>query len=805
MPIDNNLDNRPSQVRNEEENDLLNLADLWSMIWDNKWWYVLSVAICLCFSVFYLYRTASSYTRTAKVMIDDTNENSALRDLASFTGGVRYRNMSGSNVYNEIEAISSPDIMQTVVKRLGLETSYVEKQFLRSREKFTDSPIALVLAGDNNASAFSFEIVSGKDSTFTIKDLAVAGETIKHTEKISGRLRDTVSTPVGKIVIVPTEFIDKWKKPMRVSWVNSAKLAKAYCKGVTVALSGKESTVIVLTMKDRFPSRADAVLRTLIDVYNEHWVENKNRSARNTTAFINDRLIVIEKELGGVEENLKDYKSSHKITDIRSLSAAYLEESTEYKAKSFDVNNQLAIAKFIKEYLENPAHSGALIPANSGLTSTTVEAQIKEYNNLVLNRDRFANESSDNNPLVSDLNTSIAALKIAINRSVENLISTLQLQADQLESEENLIMSRIANTSGQELQLLSIERQQKIKEELYIYLLKKREENEIASLVNVGNTRMVMAPNGNDLPDSPRKQMILLVALVLGCGIPFGVFFLLKQLDTRVKCKADVSSLKIPFLAEIPQMGKGAGIINRLRKKMCDDSNTRIVVEPSNRNSINEAFRVLRTNMDFMTSNHKGCHRMMVTSFNPNAGKTFVIMNMAATMALKGSKVLLMDLDLRKATLGKALEHNKSGISAYLNGKVDSIVTEIQHLRDNLDLLSVGSLPPNPAELLVSDRFARMMEDLSARYDYIFMDCAPVDIVADTTIIAKYADFTVFIIRAGLFDKRSLPAVDALYESGVYNHTALILNGVEVQANAYGRYGYGRYGYGYGYGYGDTK
>ena len=300
MPIDNNLDNRPSQVRNEEENDLLNLADLWSMIWDNKWWYVLSVAICLCFSVFYLYRTASSYTRTAKVMIDDTNENSALRDLASFTGGVRYRNMSGSNVYNEIEAISSPDIMQTVVKRLGLETSYVEKQFLRSREKFTDSPI----------------------------------------EKISGRLRDTVSTPVGKIVIVPTEFIDKWKKPMRVSWVNSAKLAKAYCKGVTVALSGKESTVIVLTMKDRFPSRADAVLRTLIDVYNEHWVENKNRSARNTTAFINDRLIVIEKELGGVEENLKDYKSSHKITDIRSLSAAYLEESTEYKAKSFDVNNQ---------------------------------------------------------------------------------------------------------------------------------------------------------------------------------------------------------------------------------------------------------------------------------------------------------------------------------------------------------------------------------------------------------------------------------------------------------------------------------
>lgn len=802
MAADNNLESRQSfrNTQNEGELDTLNLADIWAMIWNNKWWYVLSICICIFFAVFYIYRTSPTFSRTAKVIIDDSNENSALRDLASFTGGLSRMRSSGSNVYNEMEAFSSPDLMCSVVKRLGLETSYVEKQFLRTRELFTNSPLALVRAGDNNASSFSFEIMKEGEDAFVIKDWHVAGEEMEYA-KIKGRLNDTLDTPVGKLVIAPTMLYDQWKKPIVISWVNAKKLAKAYNKSLSVSLSGKESTVLVLTLTDRFPSRTDNILSTLIDVYNEQWVEDKNRSARNTTAFINDRLVVIEKELGGVEEHLKDYKAEHNITDIQSLSAAYLGESTEYKSMSFEVNNQLAIAKFIKEYLENPAHDGALIPANSGLTNSTVESQIGEYNQLVLSRDRLVSGSSSENPLVLDYNNSIAALKIAINRSIENLISTLKLQADKVAAEETNIMNKISNTSGQELQLLSIERQQKIKEELYIYLLQKREENEIASLVNVGNTRLVMEPAGEDMPQSPNKKMIMLIALILGAGIPFGIFFMINQLDTGVKTRNDLTNIQVPFLAEIPQLGQGAGILNKMRKKMCDDANTKIVVAPSNRNSINEAFRVLRTNLDFMTGGQEGCHKVMITSFNPNAGKTFVLMNMAATMALKGAKVLLLDLDLRKGTLGKALEHNKSGISAFLNGKLDSIVPEIQNIKENLDLISVGSLPPNPAELLVSEKFDKMMDELSARYDYIFMDCPPVDIVADTSIIAKHADYTVFVIRAGLFDKRALPAVEDAYERGVYNHMAVILNGVDTTSKSYG---YGHYGYGYGYGYGNN-
>ena len=801
-----NLEKQPFNGNDQGEEDFLSLAEIWALIWNHKKWYAVSVVICVFFAAFYIYRTSPTFSRTAKVIIDDSNENSTLRDLASFTGGMsRYRTSGMSNVYNEIEAFSSPDIMSTVIQKLGLETSYREKQFLRSRELFQNSPVTVLQAGDNHVSAYSFELTKSGDSTFVLKKFRVAGKDVEELdETVEGRLRDTLDTPVGKLVVLPSMVYADWKKPkpIYVSWVSPRRLAKAYTKSLSVSLSGKESTVLVLTFKDRFPARAESVLRTLIDVYNTQWVENKNKSARNTTSFINDRLVIIEKELGGVEESLKDYKASHKITDIQSLSASYMEASSQFKARSFEVSNQLAIAKFIKEYLDNPAHDGALLPANSGIESTTIEAQIREYNQIVLNRDRLINDSSNENPLVADLNQSIASLKVAINRSVDNLISTLELQAQKVDAEENAIMSKISNTSGQELQLLSIERQQKIKEELYVFLLKKREENEIASLVNVGNTRLVMAPDGSDFPESPNKKMIALVALFLGLGIPFGIFFMLKQLDNKVKTHSDIASVKVPFLAEVPEMEGDTSWKGKLRKKKTDSHDKRIVVEASNRNVINEAFRVMRTNLDFMTSQSHGCKKIMVTSFNPNAGKTFVIMNIAATMALRGAKVLIVDLDLRKGTLGIALNMNKTGVSAYLNGKISDPVPSIQNLRENLDVLTVGSLPPNPAELLDSERFRGMMDILAEHYDYVFMDCPPIDIVADSSIIAKSADYTIFVMRAGLFDKRGLPLLNELYASKVYSNMSLVLNGVDLSARKYGNYS--RYGYGYGYGNTDS-
>jgi len=791
-------DNRENIWEQEDESSL-KLIDIWHMIWDHKWWYVASVFLALVLAVFYLYRSPSFYSRTAKVIIDEGSQESALRDLASFTGASTRR--YATNVDNEVEAFASPDLMQTVVERLGLQTSYYEHQLLRKVELGPSTPIEMSLAGNNPQSGFSFTLYKLDDSSFEIKDYTVKGEKLDE-KPVKGSVCDTVTTPVGRIVITPVISDLDWSKPITVSWSNARSCAKKYVEEMSIAISGKQTSVVVLSIKDKFPSRAENVINTLIDVYDESWILNKNRSARLTTEFINDRLVVIEQELGGIETDLKQFKERNNVTDIKAVGNAYLQESTEFGTRAFEVNNQISIAKYIRDYLNDPANSHSLIPANSGISNSNVESQISEYNKLILDRDRMLSSSSEKNPLVTDLNSSLAAMRSSILRSIDNLISTLELENSQIKSQENLILKKMASSTGQEFEILSIERQQKVKESLYIYLLQKREENEIASLVNVANTRLIMSPNGSPNPVEPRSMVILFIACVLGCAIPFAFFFLKKMLDTTVTYKDDVTSaLSMPYLGEIPLVGKQKRF--RLRKKiLIDDKKRRVMVKAGKRNAINEAFRVVRTNVDMMLAGDEGHKVIMLSSFYPGSGKTFVSINMAAIMAIKGSKVALVDLDLRKASLSTALGNVSEGVAAYLSGSIESLDSCVEQLKDNLDVIKVGKLPPNPAELLLSDRFKNMMAELREKYDYVFLDCPPVEIVADSSIITSHVDMTIFIVRSGLMDKRVLPLVEELYQSNKYTRMTLILNGVpSVSKYGYAKYGYGKYGYGSGYGY----
>ena len=316
-----------------------------------------------------------------------------------------------------------------------------------------------------------------------------------------------------------------------------------------------------------------------------------------------------------------------------------------------------------------------------------------------------------------------------------------------------------------------------------------------------------MNPNGSSTPVSPNRMMILLAAIVLGLGIPFAYFFLYKTFDTTVKSRSDITRITVPFLAEVPlYINKDESKVRKMYMKntMYNRKNCRVIVEAGKRDMMNEAFRVLRTNVDLMLGSKNKSNVLMLTSFNPNAGKTFTTMNMAATMALKNAKVILVDLDMRKATLSESLEKRHSGVATYLNGKTDDYRSVIHNIADNLDLMPVGSLPPNPTELLLSDRFKELIGKLREEYDYIFLDCPPIDIVADSSIITSVVDMTVFVIRAGLMDKRLIPVIDEIYVSGKYNHMAFLLNGVDLTNRQ--KYGYGRkggYGYGYGYGYGN--
>ena len=778
----------------KEEESSFQLSDLWHLVWDHKWWYVLAVGVALFVAAFYLYRTPQTFSSTAKVLVDESNQDATMRNLGVASAGMM-RLRSFNSVENEIEAFSSVDYMQKVVERLGLQTTYRQELSFKSIDLATSSPVKLILAGENPHTSFSFKLSKAGEDGVKLSNFKINGEPVGTSAE--GHLGDTLKTDLGYLAIFPTEHIGDFKSDINVSWENALSAAKKYCGKLNVSLSGKESSVVVLQMTDTDPQRASNVISALIDVYDEVWLSNKNRAAVNTTKFINERLAVIERDLATVEEALRKYKSTNNLTDMKAISQLYLDESSHYASKAFEVRNQLSVANYIKDYLNDPANAMTLIPANLGINNGSVDAEIKEYNDLVLQRDRLRTGSGVNNPMIADLNTSIAAIRTSILNSIENLISTLDLQLARIEGQEKDILSRISSSSGQELQLLSIERQHGITQELYKFLLQKREENELAALVNVGNTQILQSPEASIVPVGPNKMMIILVALVLGFGAPFAFFFLKSRLDTAIKNKGDLGNLSVPFLAEIPRYMKPGTKFSKLRRIKDDKSMTKIIVEAGSRDMMNEAYRVLRTNMDLMMGKDRSSKVLMFTSFNPGAGKTFSVMNIAASMALKDAKVMLVDLDLRKASLSKALGLDHSGVAAYLNGKTEKYSDNAEEIAPNLFVLPVGTLPPNPTELLLSDRFKEMIDQMRGEYDYIFLDCPPIDVVADASIITEVADMTVFVMRANQMDKKVLPDIEELYNSKKYNHMTMILNCVDIQ---FKKYGYGKSSYGYGYG-----
>ena len=787
-------DNNTNNNFNREDESTLQLADLWNLVWEHKWWYVLTVAVAVFCAAFYLYRTPATYSSTAKVLVDESNQDATMRNLGVASAGMM-RLRSFNSVENEIEAFSSVDYMEKVVERLGLQTTYIQHLEFKSVDLATSSPVKLVLAGENPHTAFKFNLERVGENNILISDMMIKDELIG--EPVEGQLGDTLETALGKLAIFPTAYIEEFEQPIEVKWVSSIAAAKSYCSKLSVSLSGKESSVVVLKVTDTDPQRASNVIAALINVYEEMWISNRNRAAVNTTKFLNERLSIIERDLATVEEALRKYKSSNNLTDIKAISQLYLNQSNQYSTKAFEVRNQVSVASFIKEYLNDPANVMSLIPADLGISSGTVSSEIKEYNELVLQRDRLLTGSGSNNPMIADLNTSIAAIRSSILNSIENLISTLDLQLARIEGQEKEILARISSSSGQELQLLSIERQHEITQELYKFLLQKREENELAALINVGNTQLLQSPGSYVVPVGPNKMMILLVALVLGFGVPFAFFFLRKMLDTLIKNKGDLGNLSVPFLAEIPRYAKPGQRFKKFGKNKDDKANTKIIVEAGSRDMMNEAYRVLRTNMDLMIGRSGGSKVLMFTSFNPGAGKTFSVLNIAASMALKDAKVMVVDLDLRKASLSKSVGVDHSGVAAYLNGKTDSYRDNAEEIAPNLFVLPVGTLPPNPTELLLTDRFKQMIDQMRREYDYVFIDCPPIEVVADASIITEVVDMTVFVMRASQMHKDVLPEIEALYKSGKYRHMTMILNCVDIQ---YKKYGYGKSSYGYGYG-----
>lgn len=770
--------------------DFIRIQDLWGLFVPKWRWFVFSLFVTMSVAVLYLMSTPSIYTRSAAILVkDDSKSGSSGGAMSEFSDMGIFR--SNTNINNELFTLKSPALMTEVVRRLRLNETYTVRKGLKSVDLYKANPVAVTF-GEVMEKPVSFTIRIDSKDAFTISGLKVAGAESENT--FAGRMGDSIQTAAGTLFISPTKFYSDACIGISIRYAigKADAIADRYLHALRVELGSKEATIINMSINDTSIARAEDILNTLIEVYNEKWIQDKNQIAVSTSQFIGDRLSVIESELGHVDENISSFKSEHLLPDVQAASSLYMAQSAENKKELLTLNTQLSTARYILKELKEKSLSQPL-PTNSGIANSNIESQISEYNNMVLNRNRLIANSSEKNPLVKDLANSLQSMQRTIIQSVDNLIVSLNTQIRSIRQQEVATTSQLASNPSQAKYLLSVERQQKVKEELYLYLLQKREENELSQAFTAYNTRVITAPRGSALPTAPIKKNILLIAFALGLFIPAVIIFIMENINTRVRGRKDLDNMNIPFVGEIP-------MDNNTKKKMgkkAKENEYDIVVKEKNRNMINEAFRVVRTNLEFMAQGNKV---VMISSMNPGSGKTFITMNLAISFAIKGKKVVVIDLDMRRASLSTYVDKPKTGISNYLGGQVSDwkeiVVNNIVHA--SLDVIPVGTIPPNPSELLFSPKMEILIESLRKEYDFVFIDCPPVEIVADTSIIAKWADITLFIVRSGLMEREMLPVVDSYYAERKFNNMALLLNGTTV---AYGgKYGYHRYGYHYGYG-----
>ena len=802
------MENNNNNTQNQQE-ESVQLMDLLYKCLSKWYWFVISAALCLALAVFYVLKTPPVYTRSAEIQIKTNSRGQSISTDAEISQLGLFN--TNTNVYNEIKAFCAKSLMQEVVKRLNLDMNYITDGRFHDNVLYGRSlPFTAAIIDVPDQAVMSFDLDVKEDGAFTLSNFTLQNEPVERGAKVSGAFADTLATPIGNIVVTPTvNYVAMNYPTVHVKRSSYRSATNRYSSELSVNLSDKMSQVIQLTLNDISIQRAEDILDMVVSVYNENWVADKNQIAVSTSMFINERLGVIEEELTNVDSDISNYKSQNLIPDVKAASSMYMSQSNAINEQIQGLNNELYMTRYIRESLTDDANKNKVLPANSGISSANIESQISDYNDKLLRRNDLVANSSESNPLVVELDNSLNSLRQAIISSVDNQELALSNQISSLTRTERQATARIAANPTQAKYLLSVERQQSVKEALYLYLLQKREENELSQAFTAYNTRIIDPPTGSMSPTAPRKSMIYLLALLLGLCIPLAALYLMEVHNTRVRGKKDIKDVVLPFAGEIPLTEEGMKSNKRylraLKMQKQVEPKREILVKTGSRDTINEAFRVLRTNIEFMMKN-KDANVAAVTSFNPGSGKSFISMNLAVSLAIKGRKVLVVDCDLRHASLSTYVDSPHKGISNYLSGQTDDIDSLICAVSgyDNLFVLPVGVIPPNPTELVADERFKQLIARLKGEYDYVFLDCPPIEIVADTQIIDQYADRTLFVIRAGLCERSMLSELNSLYEENKYNNLALILNGTEISKSGYfgNKYGYhyGHYGH-YGYGY----
>ena len=770
-------------------------------------WFIVSIVGCLLCAFVYLRYATPVYRVQATIMINDEKKGSfqnqmmAMQDFGfmTTTGGID----------NEIEILRSKSMIKQAVLDLGIYTTYRLEGRFSSRTIYGKYPVDAYISRsdlDKMTKGITLQISQPDSLMYTIEYEYVDPVTREETEykKTVNTLPYTVKTPVGDIYLSKGEAEGLGEnRTLYISIVPPIRMAKACLASLSIEPTSKTTSVAYISYLDVNKKRGIDFVNSLVAAYNRENNNDKNIVAMKTKEFIDSRLAIVERELDETEFQMAEFKQKSGLTNVTGDAQKALESSSEYDKKRVEIATQLNLVTYLRDYVNAAENYLQAIPVNVGLKETSLVTFINKYNEGIVERNRLLRTASESNPTVMDVTLSLELMSNSIKTSVESLYESLTIQKRDIDKEAAKFESKIGNAPTQEKVLAGYMRQQEVKSGLYLMLLQKREENSIALAATADNAKIIDAALANDQPVSPKRNMILLVALVMGCAIPVAFIYLLELLRYKIEGHNDLEKLtKVPVLGDV-------AVAHNLKK-----GQRGIVVRENDNDMMAETFRSIRTNLQFILN---GPEKKVIqfTSTTSGEGKTFISSNLAMSMALLGKKVILLGLDIRKPRLAEmfGFSNRTKGITAFLAGDpndkellFDQIIPS--GINENLDILPAGIVPPNPAELLSKVNLDNAIKFLSERYDYVLLDTAPVGLVTDTLIIARVADASIYVCRADYTAKNDLNLVNSLYAENKLKNMSIVLNGVDMTKRKYGYYyGYGNYGkygrYGYGkYGYG---
>lgn len=799
------MDNYPNNKKTKAEVSDFSIKDLLKLCLQKWLWFLICIVLSVGIALFYIYKKQPKYNRYEQILVTNQDSNGGVGEVSNAFSSLGLFSKN-TNVYNELITITSPAVMYQVADTLQLDMNYMLRDGLRMKTLYgTNLPFRIDMLGIDRQGTAAFRMKvkpdGSKEAFKFVRTLPDGKIKYKDVVKIPAGV-DEFDSPLGRIRISPNPRylggeLETEEYELRIWKMSMQSTVELYGTNLKGDLVDQDADVIELSIDDVSVQRAVDILNYMLLVYNSNWIDDKNKMAVATSKFIDERLRVIQSELGNVDKNIADYMKTTGSPDIEASTKVALEFGSRLEQELIQANNQLSVALYMKDFLDKHDDTTTILPVNLGIDNPDVAAQILAYNELLLSRNNIVNSSSESNPLVLNYDRQLEGMRNAIVHSVNNQVSNLQTGVNNIKKEISKMTSNLSNSPEVNLPLLSEERQQMVKENLYLFLLQKREENELTQKFSADNVRVITPPVGSLAPVSPKKALIIIVACILGLGVPFILIYFLEAMNTTVRGRKDLEDMVMPFAGEIPQVGKKTKLKvdnNKLPfKRNKEEKPPLAVVEEGKRDVVNEAFRVVRGNLDFMNGKNSGPQVIMLTSFNPGSGKSFIAYNLALSFCLKGKKVLIIDCDLRHGSSSMYVGMPHKGLTNYLTGNTDdwqSLLVKAP-ASPNLTIMPIGKMPPNPAELLEDSRLGTLIEEAKKDYDVIFLDCPPVNIVVDTQLVAEYADRTLFIVRAGLLERSALKELNEFYEEKKFKNMCVILNGTEAIHSRY--YTYGNY------------